>query len=341
MTYEEVLASARGNMGPVCKACPVCNGSGCKNSIPGPGAKGSGLVFSRNYNAWQELRVSMDTICAMEKADTTYSFFGLEMKLPVFAAPIGAVGNHYGDKLTEEAYAHALVGGCREAGIAAFTGDGLKDRFFLAGCNAMADCGYAVPTIKPWNQELIFKKIDLAKEAGARVLAMDIDASGLPFLKNMNPPSGSKSVEELRKIMEYAQVPFILKGIMTVRGAQKALEAGAAGIVVSNHGGRVLDHTPATADVLPAIADAVRGQMIVMVDGGIRTGMDIFKALALGADAVMIGRPFVVSVYGAGNEGIRVYTEKLSAELQDTMEMCGVHNLNQISRDCLWLYHSH
>ena len=87
--------------------------------------------------------------------------------------------------------------------------------------------------------------------------------------------------------------PFILKGIMTVSGAKKALEAGASGIVVSNHGGRVLDQCPATAEVLPAIADAVGGRMTILVDGGIRTGMDVFKALALGADAVLIGRPFV------------------------------------------------
>ena len=120
-----------------------------------------------------------------------------------------------------------------------------------------------------------------------------------------------------------AEKPFIVKGIMTVAGAKKALEAGAAGIVVSNHGGRVLDQCPATAEVLPAIVDAVGGQMTILVDGGIRTGMDVFKALALGADAVLIGRPFVTMVYGAGAEGVKTYVEKLKAELADTMAMCG------------------
>lgn len=337
MTYNEVLAAARGNMGPVCKACPVCNGSGCKNTIPGPGSKGSGIVFPRNYNAWQELQVNMDTICPMEPVDTGYCFFGQQLSLPVFAAPIGAVQNHYGNLLTEEVYDTTLVKGCREAGIAAFTGDGLEERLFTTGCDAIAQGGFGVPTIKPWSRELVFRRIDFAKAHGATVLAMDVDAAGLPFLKNMDPPSGSKSVRELREIIEYAQVPFILKGIMTVRGAEKALEAGAAGIIVSNHGGRVLDHTPATATVLPGIADAVKGQMTVLVDGGIRTGMDVFKALALGADAVLIGRPFVVSVYGGGMEGIKVYTSKLKAELTDAMEMCGVHSLKEITRDCLYL----
>ena len=123
---------------------------------------------------------------------------------------------------------------------------------------------------------------------------------------------------------------------MTAAGARKALEAGASGIIVSNHGGRVQDGVPATAQVLPAIADAVKGQMTILVDGGIRTGMDVFKALALGADAVLIGRPFVTMVYGAGAEGVKTYVEKLKAELADTMAMCGAHSLADISRSMLY-----
>ena len=167
-------------------------------------------------------------------------------------------------------------------------------------------------------------------------IAMDIDAAGLPFLKNMTPPAGSKTVEELREIVAMAEKPFIVKGIMTVAGAKKALEAGAKGIVVSNHGGRVLDQCPSTAEVLPAIVDAVGGRMTILVDGGIRTGMDVFKALALGADAVLIGRPFVTMVYGAGAEGVKTYVEKLKAELADTMAMCGAHSLADISRSMLY-----
>lgn len=335
MKYEEVLANARGNMGP-CKACPVCSGLGCKNTIPGPGSKGSGTVFNRNYEAWQEILLNMDTIVPMGPVDTSCTVFGHQFALPVFAAPIGAVQTHYGNLLTEEEYTSMLATGCKEAGIAAFTGDGLSDLFFTAGCDAMKAAGFAIPTVKPWSRELVFRKIDEAKAKGAKVLCMDVDASGLPFLKNMNPPSGSKSVEELREIIDYAGVPFILKGIMTVKGAVKAMEAGAAGIIVSNHGGRVLDQVPATAWVLPDIAQAVKGKMTVFVDGGIRTGSDVFKALALGADAVLIGRPFVTSVYGGGNEGVKAYVDKLTAELKDAMEMCGVHTLAEISDENLW-----
>ena len=90
--------------------------------------------------------------------------------------------------------------------------------------------------------------------------------------------------------------------------------------------------------MLPAIADAVGGKMTILVDGGIRSGMDVFKALALGADAVLIGRPFVNMVYGGGFEGVQVYVDKLKAELADTMAMCGAHCLADIKRSMLYGY---
>lgn len=91
---------------------------------------------------------------------------------------------------------------------------------------------------------------------------------------------------------------FLLKGIMTVEDAIAAERAGCDGIVVSNHGGRVLDHTPGTIEVLPAIAEQVKGRMAVLMDGGIRDGFDVLKALAFGADAVLIGRPFCLAAVG-------------------------------------------
>ena len=140
-------------------------------------------------------------------------------------------------------------------------------------------------------------------------------------------------MEELTQIIAMIKAPFIVKGVMTVGGALKALEAGADGIVLSNHGGRVLDQCPATAEVLAEIADAVQGRMKIFVDGGIRSGVDIFKAIALGADAVIICRPFVSMVYGGGAEGVQALIDKLGAELADTMEMCGAASLKQITRN--------
>ena len=335
MTYQDLLEGARGNIGPYCKVCPVCDGRACKNAMPGPGAKGSGTGAIRNYQGWQDIRLNMDTICENAPVDTGYNFFGQDYVLPVFAGPVGAAKLHYGERFTDLEYNGILVPGCAQAGIAAFTGDGADPSVFVGSAKAIGENGgKGVPTVKPWDRDTVFEKLDAAKAAGAKVFAMDIDAAGLPFLKGKN--AGPKTVAELREIIEYAKVPFIIKGVMTVKGAQKALEAGAAGIVVSNHGGRVLDDVPATAAVLPAIADAVKGQMVVMVDGGIRTGLDVFKALALGADSVIIARPYVTAVYGGGIEGVKVLTDKLKAELEDTMLMCGAHSLAEISRDMIF-----
>ena len=337
MTYPEVLSAARGRMGPYCKACPVCSGQGCRSTIPGPGAKGLGTGFIRNYQKWQEICVNLDTIGENSPPDTHLDLFGRRFDLPVFAAPIGAMKLHYGDLYDDAAYNDILVPACRRAGIAAFTGDGVDPAVMASALRAIgSEGGCGVPTVKPWNMELIREKMASAQAAAPFAIAMDIDAAGLPFLKNCDPPAGSKTVEELQRISQWAERPFLLKGIMTVRGAEKALSAGAAGIVVSNHGGRVLDQCPATAEVLPEIAEAVGGRLKIFVDGGIRTGMDIFKALALGADAVLIGRPFVTAVYGGGAEGVLAYVETLRAGLTDTMTMCGAKDLASITRDMVF-----
>ena len=334
MTYQEVLEKARGQVGPYCKACPVCNGAACKNSIPGPGAKGLGTGFVRNYQKWQEICLNMDTICESRPADTSCRLFGEEMALPVFAAPLGALALHYGDKYDDLHYNEILVSACAANGIAAFTGDGTDPAVMESAAKVLGMPGNrGVPTIKPWDMETVRQKLELVKGADPFAVAMDIDAAGLPILKNRNPPAGSKTVEELRQIAGWAERPFILKGIMTVAGAKKALEAGAQGIVVSNHGGRVLDQCPSTAEVLPEIAAAVKGKLTILVDGAIRSGLDIFKALALGADGVLIGRPFVPMIYGAGAEGVQVLVEKLRAELEDAMVMCGAHSLAEIRPD--------
>lgn len=334
MTYQETIENARRVIGTYCKACPVCNGKACGNQIPGPGAKGVGDTAIRNYEKWQAIRVNMDTLCENKAVDTSLELFGRKFAYPFFAGPAGAVNLHYSDKYDDITYNQVLVSACAKAGISAFTGDGTNPLVMEGATTAIKEnAGIGVPTVKPWNLDTIREKMHLVKEAGAFAVAMDIDAAGLPFLKNITPPAGSKTVAELTEIRKMAGLPFIVKGVMTVSGARKAKEAGAAAIVVSNHGGRVLDQCPATAEVLEEIVDAVGDSMKVFVDGGIRSGVDVFKALALGADGVLICRPFVVAAYGGGEDGVRTYIEKIGSELEDTMKMCGAYSLADISRD--------
>ena len=334
MTYDEVIKNARGSMGEYCRACPVCDGKACKNQMPGPGAKGTGYGAIRNYEKWQEVRVNMDTICENKGIDTSLELFGKRFKYPFFAAPIGAVNMHYGEKYNDRTYTEVLIPACAENGIAAFTGDGLNPNMMIEATEVIKNnFGMGIPTIKPWNLETIEEKMRLAKHSNAFAIAMDIDAAGLPFLKNMTPPAGRKSVDDLKDIISKVDVPFIIKGVMTAKGALKAKEAGAYAIVVSNHGGRVLDQCPATAEVLEEIVSAVKGKVKILVDGGIRSGVDVFKALALGADGVLICRPFVISVFGGAKAGVEAYINKIGSELKDTMFMCGASSLNDIRRD--------
>ncbi len=334
MTFKEVMEQAKSCIGPHCKVCPVCNGRACRNQMPGPGAKGAGDTAIRNYDKWQEIRVNMDTLCENKPVDTTCSLFGKEFRYPFFAGPVGAVNLHYGDIYNDETYNDVLVSACAANGIAAFTGDGTNPAVMKGAAAAIQKCGgLGIPTVKPWNLETVQEKLELVKNSGAFAAAMDIDAAGLPFLKNMMPPAGAKTVEELQQIIALCgDTPFIVKGIMTVQGALKAKEAGAAAIVVSNHGGRVLDQCPATAEVLAEIKEAVGDSMKILVDGGIRSGVDVLKALALGADGVLIARPFVTAVYGGAGEGVAAYIEQIGAELKDAMAMCGVHSLAEITR---------
>lgn len=337
MTYDEVLKSARGNMGPYCKVCPVCNGAACKNQMPGPGAKGVGDNAVRNYQKWQEIHVNMDTIHENKPIDTSVELFGRTFKYPFFAGPVGAMTLHYGEKYDDLAYNNLLVDACAKGGIAAFTGDGTNAKVMEGATAAIkAAGGLGIPTVKPWNLETIREKMELVKASGSFAVAMDIDGAGLPFLKNLTPPAGSKTEDELREVAEMAGVPFIIKGIMTRRGALKAKDAGAAAIVVSNHGGRVLDQCPATAEVLEDIVEAVGGRMKILVDGGLRSGVDVFKALAMGADGVLLGRPFVTAVYGGAAEGVQCYIDKIGGELEDTMRMCGANTISDITRDMIF-----
>lgn len=336
MDYKEICDHAREIFEGHCSVCLVCNGKACGNQMPGPGCKAPGLTAVRNYEKWQEILLNMDTICPNKTPDTSFELFGKQFKYPFFAAPIGAMKMHYGGEHTDITYNAQLIPGCMEAGIAAFTGDGVDPEVMKSAAKVTSIVGgIGVPTIKPWNIEAVREKLDILNHTDIFAVAMDIDGAGLPFLKAMNPNAGSKPVEELREVISYSKKPFIVKGIMTVKGAEKAVEAGAKAIVVSNHGGRVLGGCPSTAEVLPEIVDAVGNQTTVLVDGGIRSGTDIFRALALGADAVLIGRPFVPAVYGGGKEGIRVLVEKFGAELRDTMTMCGAHKLKDISRDMI------
>jgi len=138
---------------------------------------------------------------------------------------------------------------------------------------------------------------------------------------------------DISEIIKETQLPVYLKGVLTVKDALKAKTLGAAGIIVSNHGGRILDGVPTSIDMLPLIRQAVGNDMIILCDSGIRRGSDIFKAIALGANSVLLGRPIIYALATAGAMGVAHCLRLLKDELQLTMALTGCANINDIKLD--------
>ncbi|KAF3323467.1 Peroxisomal (S)-2-hydroxy-acid oxidase GLO4 [Carex littledalei] len=147
--------------------------------------------------------------------------------------------------------------------------------------------------------------------------------------QTLDPSLCWKDIEWLRSI---TSLPIILKGITTAEDAINAVELGVSGIVVSNHGARQLDYSPATISVLEEVVKAVSGAVPVLLDGGVRRGTDVFKALALGAKAVLVGRPILYGLAAKGENGVKSVIKMLQGELELTMALCGTPSINAITR---------
>ncbi len=337
MDYSEVLEEAKKHIGPNCKVCPVCNGIACGNTMPGPGSKAPGLGANDNYNAWRKIRLNMDTITELRPMDTAIEFFGRTLSFPLLTAPVGSTRIHFTPESDVTDFNDQCFAACKSRGILHAYGNGMTDEVFEKTIAAsLSHDNTGIPVYNPDSVENIKRLMDLYQGKQMPIaMSIVVDSAGLPHLNScMGGRGGTKSIEDLKELKEYMKLPMIVKGVMTVKGAD---EAGADAVIVSNHGGRVLSDTPATAEVLPEIVDAVKGKTKILVDGGIRSGVDLFKALAIGADACLICRPVVIAYYGAGQEGIECYLDKIKAELMDTMYMCGAASIRDISRDMIRL----
>ena len=167
----------------------------------------------------------------------------------------------------------------------------------------------------------------------------NLRGSGLPvevrgglgsfFLSRHDP---SLTWQDIGWIKDLTPLPLVLKGVMTAEDTRRAVEFGVDAVIVSNHGGRQLDGAPATLDVLPEVVEAANGQIEVYIDGGIRTGPDIAKSLALGARAVLLGRPYLWGLAVRGEEGVAEVLELLRDDLQLTMTLAGLPSVRSINR---------
>ena len=336
MDLKEVYQRARERFKGVCRVCPQCNGRACAGEMPGIGGIGTGSSFMANFDSLSRIKLNLCTIHDAANPDLSYDFFGRQLKMPILIAPVAGMVINMGGAMDEGEYMTGMVEGGKEAGSICFTCDGPNPLFFDLGLEILRkNQGWGVVTIKPREEKVFLEMAQRAGEAKVPVIATDIDAAGIIHMQRASQPAGPWPLKVWKRMISQTKLPVLPKGVMTVKDAMQAAEAGAAGIVVSNHGGRALDHTPGTAEVLPEIAAAVKGKLRIFVDGGIRSGVDVLKMLALGAEAVLVGRPMAIASVGGGKEGVALLLNQFADDLRTAMIYTGCRSLSDITSKIL------
>ncbi|AWB10939.1 FMN-dependent dehydrogenase [Thermodesulfobium acidiphilum] len=331
MDFKTIKEEARKKFNNFCRVCPVCDGRACAGEVPGMGGTGTGESFKQNVRALSDIRLNLRVVHDVLEPDTSINLFGIDLLTPIMGAPITNALLNCGGALTEFELVSSLVKGCHEAGSLGWIGDPAVPSMFVDGLEAIKLATRGVAIIKPRvDQGEIIKRFLDAIQAGAIAVGIDIDGAGLVTMKLKGQAVGPKSVSKIRELVNSVNVPFIVKGVMTPDEAVACFDAGASAIVVSNHGGRVLDFTPGVAEVLPKIIKAVGKDATVLADGGVRSGVDALKLIALGAKGVLVGRPLITGAFGAMAEGVKFMVEKYTQELYAAMILTGCKSIKEI-----------
>ena len=287
------------------------------------------ITLQRNRLALQKILLRLRVLHGLETADTKVTILGQKVKTPVIVAPFANMGSvHPQAEL-------AIAKGAEKAGAMMFLG-----QVSTCSTNQVVE---AVSTPVVWNGEPLKDRKSLltlikqAEKAGCCAVAMCADDFvGVKIKDRLKPlRNASLSTQAMRELKKATSLPFVIKGIMTVEDAREAVDAGADAIVVSNHGGRVLDCCQASVEVLPHIVEAVDGKIEVLIDGGFRRGTDVLKALALGARGVLVGRPICWGLAAAGAEGVARVLQMMTDELYRAMMLTNVPDASNVPKDCV------
>jgi 4-hydroxymandelate oxidase len=334
---KEIRDRARELLKGYCRVCPVCDGRVCAGEVPGMGGVGNGASFKANLEALGAVKLNLRTLHEISEPSTEVSLLGQSLSLPVMAAPIAGMRLNFGGVMPEDKYALAVAQGCLSAGTLGMLGDGPHEELFKTILTVLeATGGRVIPVIKPWEDKELLSRLEQVAKAGAPYAVVDVDAAGFIHLRRQGTPVLPRTGKQWSRIIAQAPLSVALKGVMTPDEALQAAEAGAAGVVVSNHGGRVLEGSAGTAEVLPAVAGALKGKIALMVDGGVRSGVDALKMLALGAEAVLIGRPLAVAAIGGAQEGVKKYLTRIRFELIQAMILTGCPRPEAATSSLIW-----
>lgn len=332
MVWQMDVETGRTNMAGFCSYCTICTGKACAGKIPGIGGRGTGRTFQNNVQALRDIAVPMKILYdSKEHPDLTTSVWGIPLSLPVMPAPIGGCSFNLSTTIDEDTYITSLMKGCVAEGIAVGLGDGADAVIAQAANRAIRQYpGWGIPFIKPWSDAIFFEKINQLKALKVTVMGIDLDSLGLSNVKLRGEHIPLRTNQELQALFAKIPYPVVIKGVTNADEAEQLVALGAAGIIVSNHGGRILDDSPGTAEVLPAIVKRLKGIVPILVDGGVQTGLDVYKMMMLGADVVMIGRGFTKAVMSDLEQGAGHYIRQLKEEFSHAMLMTGCRTVSEI-----------
>jgi 4-hydroxymandelate oxidase len=296
---------------------------------------GQGFSYLANFRALSKYNLKRRLITKHEDPTVETNFFGNKISMPVFGAPMSGLSNV--SNITEEDFAYNILEGCKTAGTIGFTGNTSKnyDAVHPAIMALKRVEGYGINIFKPQSQEVLLELIRQSEKEKAIAVGVDIDGAGSVNFALAGKPVFRKTIDELRELKNSTKLPFIVKGVLCIDDALSSIEAGASVICVSNHGGRVMDSDRGVADVLPEIVSAVREtdngeKVVITADGGVRTGFDVIKMLALGADFVLVGRPLAREAVSSGVEGVKSILEYIKDDMRTAMIMTSCNTLEDI-----------
>jgi 4-hydroxymandelate oxidase len=301
----------------------------------------------RAENSWKAIQLVPRVLVDMSVTNTATTVLGEDIALPILIAPMGQIQRLHPDG--ELAVARAAASNGTGMILSSFSGHGFEE------VSACTEAPLWFQLYVQRDRGLTVELIRLAEAAGCSAIAVTVDINGadprwhrlpdngadgfalfdgldlvVPPHKGVDPALDWSIVEWLR---QQTALPIVLKGIQAPDDAVRAGNAGAQAIVVSSHGGFALEGASAPSTILPAIADAAESTVEIYVDGGVRRGTDVLKALALGARAVLVGRPMLWGLAAAGQAGVEVALSILREELETAMLHCGVPDASAVPAD--------
>jgi 4-hydroxymandelate oxidase len=311
------------------------------------------ITLRRNREAFDAIRLRPRVLVDVGTVDTRLELFGRTLAFPILLAPVAAQQQIHPGAEPEAARGASAAGATLV--VSTFASARIEDI-------ARAARGRVWFQLYVHRDRVVTRElVQRAEAAGCTALCVTVDTPVIPMRDREKrrgirwpfggPPRSaggwvspiyadaldpSVTWETVAWIRSFAKIPLLLKGILAPDDARRAAGEAVAGVIVSNHGGRNLDTTPATIEALPAVAEAAQGRTTILLDGGIRRGTDVVKALALGARAVLIGRPYLWGLAVDGEAGVQRVIEILRAELETAMALCGAPSLGRITRQLVW-----